>query len=131
MDPMDIDKHDLSGKSSVEEEFKKLNESEDEQDEILILTPEDQEELFKQIVIEEGLEETNKGDKEFEEEISDRLGELHRKQQLNIDITLQTSQVQLETSTQNILIPEQEEGEKDDAEEQSKVHMVTVDIMPH
>lgn len=112
---MDVDGKNILEKQSVEEEREQVD-SEDELDERLLLTPEDQEKLLKEIAVEGELEGTRKTNKGFEEEVSDKLGELHKQKELNIDIALQTIQVQLGTSTQGIQILEQEEEEKDEAE---------------
>lgn len=58
----------------------------------------------------------------------DKLGELHKKEQLNVDVTLQ---IPLATSNLDIQTQEQAGEEKDEAEEHSNVHMVTIDTVPH
>lgn len=70
---------------------KERNEVEVSQDERLVLTPQDQEDLLKEIVDKQGIDEIDKDGKTFEEEINDKLGELHKQQELNIDIALQAS----------------------------------------
>ncbi|XP_057815884.1 uncharacterized protein LOC131029428 [Cryptomeria japonica] len=77
IDPMDIDRQDLPEELSVEEE-KEQNEPKDSQDERLLLTLKDQENLLKEIVVGGEMKETNKDDREFEEEVSGKLGELHK-----------------------------------------------------
>ncbi|XP_057827534.2 uncharacterized protein LOC131038938 [Cryptomeria japonica] len=71
----------------------------------------------------------DKDGKIFGEEVSDRLGELHKKQQLNIDIALQTNLARQIASPQGPKHTEEEE--KDEAEEQSDVYIMTADIVPH
>lgn len=93
VDPMNIDKQGFLAEQPLGGE-KKQNELGDSQDERLFLTLEDQENLLKEVAIGGEIQGTGTWDKEFEEEISDRLGELHKQQQLNIDIALRTSQAQ-------------------------------------
>lgn len=61
---------------------KERNESEDSQDERLVLTPQDQEDLLKEIAAKQGMEETDKDGRTFEEEINDKLVQLHKQQRL-------------------------------------------------
>lgn len=55
-----------------------MSKPEDEEDERLVLTPKDQEALLKEIAAGGRMEKIDKGDREFKEEASDRLGELHK-----------------------------------------------------
>lgn len=98
VDPMNIDEQGLLDEYPLGGE-RAQNEPEDSQDERLVLTPKDQEDLLKEIAAKQGMQETDKGGREFEEEMSDRLGELHKRQQLNIYVTLQTAQITPATST--------------------------------
>lgn len=102
---MDIDKQGLLAEKPLGGE-KEQNEPKDSQDERLVLTLKDQENVLKEIVVRGKINGIDTGDKEFEEEISDRLGELHKKKWLNINITLQTSQAQPGTSMQDVQILE-------------------------
>lgn len=54
----------------------------------MVLTPKDQEDLLKEVATKQGMEEIDKGSREFGEVMSDRLGDLHKQQQLNVDVTL-------------------------------------------
>lgn len=108
---------------------KKRNKVEGSQDERLVLTPQDQEYLLKEIVDKQGMDEIYEYGKTFEEEIYDKLRELHRQQELNVDIALQASLARQIASPKD---PKHiEEEEKDEEEEQSDVHIVTANIMPH
>ncbi|XP_059076533.1 uncharacterized protein LOC131875854 [Cryptomeria japonica] len=111
---------------------KEQDELDDEHDERFVLTPLDQEIFFKEIEVEGGLKEIDKANKGFEDEVSERLGELNKQQQLNIDMALQKNQAQQSASTQDVQILEQEEGksknkeeEKDEGEEQLQKEAIT------
>lgn len=79
VDPMSLDEQGLLAEQPLGGE-KEQNEPEDSQDERLVLTPKYQEDLLKEMTSNQGMEEIDKGGREFEKEMSDRLGEFHKKQ---------------------------------------------------
>ncbi|XP_059070820.1 uncharacterized protein LOC131860423 [Cryptomeria japonica] len=113
---------------SLEGEKERI-EAEDLLNERLVLTPQDQEDLLKEITVGQGMGETDKEGRTFGEEVGDRMGELHKQQQLNVDIAIQTNLACQIASPQD---PEHTKAEeKEEVEEQSDVHIVTADIVPH
>lgn len=81
----------------------------------LILNPQDQEDLVKEIATRQGMGDMDKDGRTFWEEVNDRLGELHKKQQLNVDISLQTNIAHQVASPQGPKHTKKEE--KDEVEE--------------
>lgn len=141
VDPMEVDEQNPPGDQPVDKE-KEQDEPDEEHDERFVLTPEVQQNLFKEIVGEGALkqiEETNKG---FVEKVNEKLEELQQ-QQLNVDSSLQENLNQQILPTQEVQIPQQEqrqveeedrgnnqEEEKDEEEEQlQKAHKVIVEIV--
>lgn len=73
--------------------------------------------------------EMDKEGRTFGEDITDRLGELHKQQQLNVNIALQTNLARQVAFPQDL--EHTEAKEKNEGEEWSDVHIVTTNIVPH
>lgn len=75
------------------------------------------------------MDEMDKDGRTFEEEVSDKLGELHKQQQLNVDTALKASLAHQIASPQEPKNAEEEE--KYEAKEKLDVHIVIANIVPH
>lgn len=118
----DQEEEDLEQHRPLEGE-KEGDEAKDLLNERLLLTPQDQEDLLKDIAVER--DETEAGEEEmtFNEEVSGKLGELHKQRALQTNLARQVTSPQDHGRT--------EAEERDEEEEQVEVHVITVDIVSH
>ncbi|XP_059077905.1 uncharacterized protein LOC131876503 [Cryptomeria japonica] len=111
-------------------EEKEQDEAKDLLNERLVLTPQDQEDLFKDIAIQKGGTKVEEDEEiTFNEAVNNKLGELHKKQHLNTNISLQMNLAHQVTSPHDL--EETNPEERDEAKEQAEVHIVIADIVSH